>query len=370
MAGNPPAGPMQPTQSRQSTVEAALAALQTRLEAAYAAALPVIDAQPPANRFMRASVGDPPWMAVAREQMDSGVSETPDFRNTPQINAYFQTLGAPFAAATPWCGAFAGFCVKQCGVPAIASTVVAAAVGTPFWEGWGQAAPNPPPVGAIVVLTIGHVGFLAEPPTGGFIKLLGGNQGGGGGARPDRVGIVQFPAGQVKAIRWMGAAPTKAAPKLQAGDSKFVEMAPVIMKKLNADFPELTDMHAAAILGNIGHECAGFTQMQEGAPIGGGRGGWGWCQWTGSRRDQFEAAALAAQLAFDSFDANYSFLRHELKDTFHKAAITSMLKKNDMLGAVTAFEMIFEVAHPDFKHYDRRLRYAEIALSEFRKPPP
>jgi hypothetical protein len=80
---------------------------------------------------------------------------------------------------------------------------------------------------------------------------------------------------------------------------------------------------------------------------------------------------LAAQppLAFDSFDANYSFLRHELKDTFHKAAITSMLKKNDMLGAVTAFEMIFEVAHPDFKHYDRRLRYAEIALSEFRKPP-
>jgi uncharacterized protein (TIGR02594 family) len=377
LADNPPAGSYAASlKTGDLTVEAAMAALQARLEAAYAAALPVIDAQPPDNRFMRTSVGDPPWMAVAREQMASGVSETPDFRNTEQISKYFQTLGAQFNATTPWCGAFAGFCVKQCGVPAIASTVPAAAVGTPFWEGWGQAATDPPPVGAIVVLTppgsTGHVGFLAEPPTSGFIKLLGGNQGGGGGARPDRVGIVQFPAASVKAIRWMGAAPTKAAPRLQAGDSKFVEMAPVIMKKLRTDFPELTDMHAAAILGNIGHECAGFTQMQEGAPIGGGRGGWGWCQWTGERRNQFEAAALAAnpQLAFDSFDANYGFLRHELKNTFHKAAITSMLKKADMLGAVVAFELIFDVAHPDFKHYDRRLRYAEIALSEFRKTPP
>lgn len=373
LSGNPPAGSYAASlKAGDLTVEAAMAALQARLEAAYAAALPVIDAQPPDNRFMRSSVGDPPWMALAREQMASGVSETPDFRNPAEINKYFQTLGAPFDATTPWCGAFAGFCVKQCGVATIASTVAAAAVGTPFWESWGQPAPNPPPVGAIVVLTIGHVGFLAEPPAGGFIKLLGGNQGGGGGARPDRVGIVQFPAAQVKAVRWMGAAPTKARPTPQAGDSKFVEMAPGIMKKLRVDFPELTDMHAAAILGNIGHECAGFTQMQEGAPIGGGRGGWGWCQWTGTRRDQFEAAALAAQppLAFDSFDANYSFLRHELKNTFHKAAITSMLMKHDMLGAVTAFELIFEVAHRDHKHYDRRLRYAEIALSEFRKAPP
>lgn len=377
LAGNPPAGSYAANlKAADLTVEAALAALQTRLEAAYAAALPVIDAQPPDNRFLRAAVGDPPWMAVAREQRDSGVSETPDFRNTEQIIKYFQTLGAQFDATTPWCGAFAGFCVKQCGVPAIASTVPAAAVGTSFWETWGDPAPSPPPVGAIVVLTpagsTGHVGFLAETPAGGFIKLLGGNQGGGGGARPDHVGIVQFPAATVKAFRWKGAAPTKPAPKVQAGDGKFVEMAPGIMKQLRVDFPELTDMHAAAILGNIGHECAGFTQMQEGAPIGGGRGGWGWCQWTGTRRDQFEAAARAAQppLAFDSFEANYSFLRHELKNTFHKAAITSMLKKHDMLGAVTAFELIFEVAHPDHKHYDRRLRYAEIALSKFREAPP
>jgi uncharacterized protein (TIGR02594 family) len=367
--GNPPAGSYAAQlKAGDLTVEAALADLQKRLEAAYVKALEVIDAQPEDNKFLRASVGDPPWMAVAREQKARGVSETPEFRNTDEIKKYFQILDAQFGEHTPWCGAFAGYCVKQCGIPAIAATVRAEAVGTVFWETWGQAAPNPPPIGAIVVLTIGHVGFLAEGSSNTMIKLLGGNQGGGGGARPDHVSIVQFPASQVKATRWMGTAPLKAV-KRQAGDATFVEMAPKIMKLLLDDFRELTDLHAAAILGNIGHECAGFTQMQEGAPIGGGRGGWGWCQWTGSRRSDFEAAATAAHLAFDSFDANYTFLRHELKDTFHRAAITSMLKKSDMLGAVTAFEEIFEVANADFKFYDRRERYANIALAEFRKPP-
>jgi len=355
-----------------ATVAAELDILQKRLETAYAEALKVIDQQPPDNRFVRSLSGDPPWLAVAREQMSSGVSETPDLRNTEQIDKYFQALGASFNATTPWCGAFVGYCVKQCGVPAIASTVASLAVGTPFWESWGQPAPTPAPVGAIVVLTppgsAGHVGFLAEAVADGMIKLLGGNQGGGGGARPDRVGIVQFPASSIKAIRWLGTAPLKAALRPQAGDAAFLELAPRIMKDLMRDFSGLSDMHAAAILGNIGHECAGFTQMQEGAPIGGGRGGWGWCQWTGSRRDAFEAAARAAipPLAFDSYEANYGFLKHELKDTFHKAAIASMLKKADLFGAVVAFELIFEVAHPDYKHYDRRMRYAELALSAFR----
>lgn len=357
------------------TVDAALTQLQKRLVTAYAEALKVIDLQPPENRFVRAAAGDPAWLAIAREQMASGVSETPDRKNTEQIDAYFKAVGASFEATTPWCGAFVGYCVKQCGVAAIASTVKPDAVGTKFWESWGQPAPTPPPVGSIVVLAPGgsggHVGFLAEGSTSAMTRLLGGNQG-GGGKGPDRVGIVQFPVASnpIVAVRWMGTAPLLAAPKILSGDATFVGLAPRIMKGLLRDFQNLNDMHVAAILGNIGHECAGFTQMQEGSPISGGRGGWGWCQWTGSRRDDFEREARAKGLAFDSFEANYSFLVHELKDTFLKAAIDSVLREQDIFEAVKAFERSFEKAHADHKHYDRRLRYAQIALTEFRKGAP
>ncbi|MBV8338006.1 MAG: hypothetical protein JO358_21770, partial [Alphaproteobacteria bacterium] len=46
----------------------------------------------------------------------------------------------------------------------------------------------------------------------------------------------------------------------------------------------LTAEQAAGILGNIGWECGLFNHLQEQNPIGGGRGGLGWCQWTGPRR--------------------------------------------------------------------------------------
>ena len=59
--------------------------------------------------------------------------------------------------------------------------------------------------------------------------------------------------------------------------------APGVMKKLIKDFPDLTEEQAAAILGNIGHECGGFGQLQQ---LRGG-GGRGWCQWDGTRRDEF-----------------------------------------------------------------------------------
>ena len=62
-----------------------------------------------------------------------------------------------------------------------------------------------------------------------------------------------------------------------------------------------------------------------------------------------------------------TFCATELKDTFHKKAIAAMKEKSDLFGAVVAFEQIFEVAHPDFKHYESRMKYAQIALSEFQK---
>jgi uncharacterized protein (TIGR02594 family) len=365
ITGNPAAGTYAADLKGGSlTVEAALAALQTRLVTAYAEALKVIDAQPPDNRFMRASAGDPVWMAIAREEMARGVSETPDKKNTEEIAAYFREFNAAVGTiagqTVPWCGAFVGFCIKRCGVPDIAATVAIGAVGADFWLTWGDAAPNPPPVGSIVVFPGKHVGFLAEGSTATTLQVLGGNQG-------DRVCVAPFVRGDAK-FRWKGTAPLLAAAKQLPGDNLFVSLAPQVMKRLIADFPPLDELQAAAILGNIGHECAGFKLMEEVSPIHGGRPGLGWAQWTDSRRDDFEKwLASRGNPPNNDVEANYTFLRHELKDTFHRAAISAILEKHDMHGAVEAFEKIFEVAAADAKHYESRERYAQIALSEFKK---
>src|SRR5262249_49750635 len=142
----------------------------------------VIDLQPPDIRFFRAHENDPPWMVIAREEMSAGVSEDANLRNTPQINAYFTAIDFTPGATTPWCGAFVGYCVKKCGIEAVASTVKPDAASTKFWETWGEKATKPFPIGSIVVLkpgnSGGHVGFLAEGSTDEITRLLGGNQGG------------------------------------------------------------------------------------------------------------------------------------------------------------------------------------------------
>lgn len=363
IAGTPAAGTYAAElKAGTSTVKEALAALQMRLEAAYVEALKVIDKQPPENRFMRASVGDPPWMAVAREQIASGVAEDPDNRNIEQIAAYFRNLnaaaGTVVGEAVHWCGAFVGFCVKNCGLSNIPA-VTPAAVGTDFWLTWGDDAPSPPPVGSIVVFPGKHVGFLAEGSTGTTLQILGANQ-------SNRISIAPFDSAGAK-FRWIRDAPRMQAPPTRPGDAQFVTIAPKIMSRLLDDFAELNEMHAAAILGNLGHEYAGFTSMEEVASVGdGGRTGLGWAQWTNTRRNEFEGFLARQNAKPDDFEANYVFLRHELKNTFHKKAIEAMTKKNDLLGAVAAFEQIFEVAPLDHKHYERRMRYARIAQSAVR----
>lgn len=222
--GNPAAGSYAAElKAGALTVDAALTDLQRNLEKAYVEALKVIDRQPPEIRFFRGSEDDLPWMAVAREQMSAGVSEDAELRNTSQIKDYFTTIGASSGADTPWCGAFVGYCVKQCGVDAVASTVDPNAVSTKFWETWGKEATKPFPIGSVVVLkpatSKGHVGFLAEGSTDAITCLLGGNQG-GHGTGPDRVGIVKFPvaSNQIIAVRVMTvAAPGDVAGAVAAG---------------------------------------------------------------------------------------------------------------------------------------------------------
>ena len=107
-----------------------------------------------------------------------------------------------------------------------------------------------------------------------------------------------------------GALPSPSRPAVSGPLAQFREKAPVIMQKLMGEFG-LTVPQTAGILGNIGHECMGFKTLQEVKPIMGGAGGWGWCQWTGPRRKEFEQWAGERSLGLSSDDANYGFLVHE-----------------------------------------------------------
>jgi lysozyme len=196
------------------TVNAALTALQKRLEAAYVEALKVIDKLKPEDRFTLASVGDPPWMAVAREQLASGIKEDPGERNTPEIAAYFQAINAHVGTiagqTVPWCGAFVGYCLKTCGVPAAAAKVAPEAVGVDYWLSWDPVpTTNPPPVGSIVVFRGEHVGFLAEGSTDTVLKILGGNQ-------SNRVSIMSRARAGAE-FRWFSGVSLFSAPAAPAG---------------------------------------------------------------------------------------------------------------------------------------------------------
>ena len=223
-------------------------------------------------------------------------------------------------------------------------------MGADYWLTWDKA-PDPPPVGSIVVFPGKHVGFLAEGSTSTKLQILGGNQ-------SDRVCIVPFDRAGAQ-FRWFAGIDRIRAPAVPAGQNAFVTLAPQIMAKLATDFGNLTDVHRAAILGNLGHECAGFTQMKE-VGVAEESGGLGWAQWTGSRRTKFEKVLRDRNARADDFEANYAMLLDELTHS-HKKAIERLLETNDIPSGVKAFEEVFEVAR--VKNYPSRERYAQIAMS-------
>lgn len=143
----------------------------------------------------------------------------------------------------------------------------------------------------------------------------------------------------------------------------FTDKAPKIMRQFMQDF-SLSEESAAAILGNIGHECQGFTKLQEIAPtVKGSRGGWGWPQWTGPRRRAYEAYCARNKLDPASDEANYAYMFVELTST-EKAAIVALKNAVGLPAKVKAFENNYERA--GVKHYPSRIKYAEQALAAFK----
>ena len=149
--------------------------------------------------------------------------------------------------------------------------------------------------------------------------------------------------------------------------SIFTDKAPWICRKLMADF-SLSAESAAAIVGNLGHESGGFKFLQEITPmIPGSRGGYGWAQWTGPRRKEFEAYCARNNFDPASDKANYGFLFVELSGS-EKAAIPAVRAANGLTAKVRAFEAAFERA--GVKHYDSRVNWATKALAAYHAAEP
>jgi len=149
-------------------------------------------------------------------------------------------------------------------------------------------------------------------------------------------------------------------------EAHFRAVAPLHMRQLLKDFPELGDLDAAAIFGNAGHESKGLTDDQEDKPtVKGSRGGLNWMQWTGPRRRAMEAYCQRNGLDPTSDGAAYKWLFLELKGD-EKNALPAIKRAKTLRGKVEAFEKAFLRA--GVKHYPSRMRWAEIALDEFTKP--
>lgn len=149
-------------------------------------------------------------------------------------------------------------------------------------------------------------------------------------------------------------------------EQTFRAKAPVLMTELIADF-HITPEDAAAIAGNLGHECLGFTKLQEISPtVKGSRGGYGWAQWTGPRRKAYEAYCKRNGKDPASDGANYAYLFVELKgmEGSEGGAIDKLVMAEGLQAKVIAFEKAYLRA--GVKHYPSRLKYAQWALDAYR----
>lgn len=129
-----------------------------------------------------------------------------------------------------------------------------------------------------------------------------------------------------------------------------------LMQDLQRDLG-ISPEQAAGIVGNLAHESGGFKTLQEINPlVEGSRGGYGYAQWTGPRRRQFEAWAEAQGLDPTSYAANYGFLKHELTNTSESRVMNSLAGADTYQDAAAIFSNQF--LRPGIPHMENRLALA------------
>lgn len=125
----------------------------------------------------------------------------------------------------------------------------------------------------------------------------------------------------------------------------------------------LSKAQAAGFVGNLDHETGGFRFLQEIEPIvPGSRGGFGFAQWTGPRRTNFENWASTNNMDISSYDANLGFLVHEIQNTSEGRFM------EDLMNAKTVEEATRVVSdgflRPGIPHMDSRIARATRYFSE------
>ena len=103
----------------------------------------------------------------------------------------------------------------------------------------------------------------------------------------------------------------------------------------------MTKEQATGFAGTLAYESGNFHSLQEGQPVRGGRGGWGWAQWTGKRRDEFEENAKENNLDPASDAAQISMIDRELKGKY-KSALEAIKKTNTVEEASRSTLVNFE----------------------------
>lgn len=147
----------------------------------------------------------------------------------------------------------------------------------------------------------------------------------------------------------------------------FRQKAPVVMRRLMQDL-SVSEVQAAAMLGNIGWECGGFKSLQELKPVMGGVGGLGWCQWTAARRTSFVNWLRDNGWGenYRDDEANYGYLLYELRGP-QRASLNAVKGTSMVESATKMFMDIFERPNAKYAALDNRIGLARIALQEYRR---
>jgi uncharacterized protein (TIGR02594 family) len=144
-----------------------------------------------ARNWQSDTVDSAPWMKVAIQEI--GQHEVKFKKDNPRILLYHSTVGRAKHDETPWCSAFANWCMKQVGLDGSGKA------NARSWLAWGQ--PIATPVfGTVTVFSRppkdwqGHVGFYMGSNRGKIV-VLGGNQ-------KDSVCVAEYPHVRLLGYRW------------------------------------------------------------------------------------------------------------------------------------------------------------------------
>ncbi|QZN99798.1 phage tail tip lysozyme [Chenggangzhangella methanolivorans] len=198
--------------------------------------------------------------------------------------------------------------------------------------------------------------FVAKPLADGLTQIGDRLFGPAPGSSPAPAGAVALrgPGGIVRAPL----APVAGGPAIGSGD--YDGFASRFMADAQRDFPGLTRAGAAGFAGNFGTETGGLRYAQEISPRG-GRGGLGWAQWTGDRRVAFEKwMAENGHKDASSYDANYGFWRHEMRNTGEGRVMGSLAGVEDPRAAADIVRREYE--RPGVINAGSRAGYADRAF--------